>query len=105
LGIVDTTRTAVRLDVPTNAETGTLPGYRLDTWLGLAALPGTPKAVIERISTETARPVRDATFVEERLKKQAYDPIGSTPNCMAEVMKTDLAKYAKRIRDARISAV
>jgi tripartite-type tricarboxylate transporter receptor subunit TctC len=104
LGIVDSARTALLPDVPTIAEAGPLPGYGLDSWLGVVAPAGTPKHVVDRLSAEIARLARDPQFAEERLKKQGYDPIGSTPAQMAEVMKAELVKYAKLVRDAKITA-
>jgi tripartite-type tricarboxylate transporter receptor subunit TctC len=104
LGIVDSTRTAVLPDTPTIAEAAPLPGYALDAWLGLVAPAGTPRPVIERINTELVRVIRDPQFAEERLRKQSYDPIASTPSQMAEVMRADHAKFAALVRDAKIPA-
>jgi tripartite-type tricarboxylate transporter receptor subunit TctC len=102
LGIVDTRRTDLLTNVPTIAEAAPLPGYGMDSWLGLVMPAGTPKAIVERVNAELVRVVRDPKFSEEKLKSQSYDPVGSTPAQMAQVMNSDLAKYAKLVRDARI---
>jgi tripartite-type tricarboxylate transporter receptor subunit TctC len=102
LGIVDTRRTDLLPNVPTIAEAAPLPGYGMDSWLGLVMPAGTPKAIVERVNAELVRVVRDPKFAEEKLKSQSYDPVGSTPAQMTQVMTSDLAKYAKLVRDARI---
>lgn len=104
LGIVDFARTGVLPELPTVAEAGPLPGFGLDSWLGLVVPSGTPRAIVERMSDALAKLVRMPDFAEEKLRRQSYDPIGSTPSQMAEVMRADVARYAKLVRDAKIPA-
>jgi len=104
LGIVDSARTGVLPELPTVAEAGPLPGFGLDSWLGLVVPSGTPRAIVERMSDALAKLVRMPDFAEEKLRRQSYDPIGSTPSQMAEVMRADVARYAKLVRDAKIPA-
>ena len=104
LGIVDSQRTRVLPAIPTIAEAGPLPGYGLDSWLGLVAPAGTPAEIIDRIGSELNRTVQNPEFAEQRLIRQGYDPFVSTPAAMRETMVSDLARYARLIRDANIPA-
>ena len=104
LGIVNGYRTSILPGVPTLEEALSLPGFTLDTWIGLVAPAGTPKTIVDRLNGEIARIVRDPQFSTEKLLRQSYEPLGSTPEQMGAAMKAHLAKYAKIVRDAKIPA-
>jgi tripartite-type tricarboxylate transporter receptor subunit TctC len=102
IAMAGSSRTAILPDVPTIAEAGPLPGYAVDVWLGVMAPAGTPRPIINRLNTEINRVVRDPQFIKERLNTVGLEAVGSTPEHLLEVMKTELAKYAKIAGDARI---
>jgi len=102
IAMAGSSRTALLPDVPTIAEAGPLPGYAVDIWLGVMAPAGTPRPIIDRLNGETNRVVRDPQVIKERLTPVGLEPVGSTPERLLEVMKADLAKYAKVARDAGI---
>jgi len=104
LGIVNGYRTSILPDLPTFAEALSLPGFAMDTWIGLVAPSGTPNTIVDRLSGEIARIVRDPQFSKEKLLRHGYEPVGSTPEQMGETMKAHLAKYAKIVRDAKVPA-
>jgi len=62
----------------------------------------TPRPIIDRLNTEINRIVRDPQVIKERMSTVGLEPLGSTPEKMLEVMKTELAKYRKVARDADI---
>jgi len=88
--------------VPTFSEAG-LPGIVLKTWQGVAAPAGTPMAIIQKMSSEIAKIVF-LPDVKEMLEKQGFDPFISTPEQCAALLKADMARYAKIIKDANIKA-
>jgi tripartite-type tricarboxylate transporter receptor subunit TctC len=102
IAMAGSSRTALLPDVPTIAEAGPLPGYAVDIWLGVMAPAGTPRPIVDRLNSETNRVVRDPQVIKERLTPVGLEPVGSTPERLLEVMKADLAKYAKVARDAGI---
>lgn len=104
LGMATSKRSPLLPDVPTIAEAGPLPGYALDSWFGVVMPAGTPKPIAERLSSAIAVVVRDQAFAKERLLPQGWDPVGSTPAELAAFMKAGIAKYAKIIKDAKITA-
>ena len=87
-------------EVPTFTEAG-LPGYEVRSWQGILAPARTPKPVIEKLSQEIARILRTPE-VRDNLLKMGADPFISTSQQFAALIKADMAKYAKLIREANI---
>jgi tripartite-type tricarboxylate transporter receptor subunit TctC len=102
IAMAGSSRTAILPEVPTIAEAGPLAGYAVDVWLGVMAPAGTPRPIINRLNTEINRVVRDPQIIKERLNTVGLEAVGSTPEQLLEVMKTELAKYAKIAGDAHI---
>jgi tripartite-type tricarboxylate transporter receptor subunit TctC len=102
IAIAGSKRTAILPDVPTIAEAGPLPGYEVNVWLGVMAPAGTPRPIVDRLNAEINKIVRDPQVVKERLNTVGLEAVGSTPEQLLEVMKTELAKYTKLARDAGI---
>jgi tripartite-type tricarboxylate transporter receptor subunit TctC len=86
-------------EVPTVAEF--VPGYYADVWHGLFAPAGTPPAIVERLSAETAKALKHED-VRQRLADIGVDPVGSTPQEFAEKIRADLEKWGRVIRTANI---
>jgi tripartite-type tricarboxylate transporter receptor subunit TctC len=86
--------------VPTFTEGG-LPGLDVSPWFCVLAPAGTPKAIINKLSTEIARIVA-LPDTREFLDKQGMVPFSSTPEQLAALMKTDMARWAKVIKAANI---
>jgi tripartite-type tricarboxylate transporter receptor subunit TctC len=95
------TRSSVLPDIPTIAEAGPLPGYSLDLWLGVLAPAGTPRAIVDRLNAEINRTIRDPQ-TREKLNAIGIEPVGTTPERFAEIIRLDLVKYAKIAKDAKI---
>ena len=87
-------------EVPTFTEAG-LPGYEVKSWQGILAPARTPNVIIDKLSQEIARILRTPE-VKDNLVTMGADPFVSTPPQFAELIKTDLVKYAKLIREAKI---
>jgi tripartite-type tricarboxylate transporter receptor subunit TctC len=104
LGMASPKRSPLLPDVPTIAEAGPLPGYALDSWFGVVMPAGTPKPIVERLSSAIAAIVQDQAFAQEKLLPQGWEPVGSTPAELAAFMKAGIAKYAKIVKDAKITA-
>jgi len=102
IAMAGSSRTAILPDVPTIAEAGPLPGYTVDVWLGVMAPAGTPRPIIDRLSGEISRVVRDPQIVKERLNTVGLEAVGTTPGQLLEVMKADLVKFTKIAREAQI---
>ena len=86
--------------VPTFTEAG-LPGFEVRSWFGFLAPAGTPKEIIAKLSTEIARILALPDF-KEKLASQGANPFISTPEQFAALIKADIAKFAKIIKNANI---
>ena len=102
IAMAGSSRTSVLPDIPTIAEAGPFPGYSMDVWLGVMAPAGTPRPIVDRLSAEINKIVRDPQVVKDRLSPVGLEPLGSTPEKMLEVMLSELAKYQKVAKAANI---
>jgi len=100
MAITGNTRASALPQVPTFAEAG-LPGFEMTGWYGILAPAGTPKEVINRISSDMAV-ILVMPDVQEYLTRQGFDPFISTPEQFGAQMKADFAKYANIIKTANI---
>jgi tripartite-type tricarboxylate transporter receptor subunit TctC len=104
LAIVGTSRNAILPKLSTIAEAGPLPGYGIDSWLGMLAPAGTPREIIDRMNKAIIALLENKKFAEEHLVSKGYEPIISTPEQFLDVMRRDLTMYQKIVRDANIPA-
>lgn len=83
-------------DVPTVDEAG-VPGYDVTGWFGILAPARTPKAVLDRLSTEVHNAVADQRF-RDKMTNVGLDVVGSTPAEMLALMHADTKKWAAVIQ-------
>ena len=98
-----TQRTAVTPDVATLAEAAGIRDIDVDIWYALYAPAGTPHAVVAKLNEDTGALLR-AADVRDALGKQGLLATGGTPGALAELTRTELARWAKVVRDANIRA-
>ena len=91
-------RSSLVPDMPTLAESG-IPGYESSGWFGILAPAGTPPAVLARLNTEITAVLR-LPEIRERFAAAALEPLPSTPEQMAQFMKSEAVKWAKVIKDS-----
>jgi len=89
-------------DLPTVDESG-VKGYAFDSWIGLLAPAGTPRAVVDEVNAGVAKLLKDAAILE-RLDKQGVVPQAMTPEAFGELLRADYAKMARvvKVSGARI---
>jgi tripartite-type tricarboxylate transporter receptor subunit TctC len=87
-------------DVPTFAEVG-VKNFDVRLWYALLAPAGTPKEIIDKLSSQVAAILATPEF-QAMLAKQWLDPFVSTPEQFAALMKHDFARYAQVIKTANI---
>jgi tripartite-type tricarboxylate transporter receptor subunit TctC len=98
LAVTSAARSTAYPELPTVAEAG-VPGYESISWLGLFAPAGTPGDIVNRISSDVQRVIR-LPEVKERLLAQGAEPIGTSPEQFALALRSDIAKYARIIRES-----
>ena len=92
-------RSAVLPEVPTMNEI--MPGFEVNSWYGMMAPAGTPKAIVQLLQRETAKALQ-APDVNERLRAAGLDPVGNTPEEHAAQIKGDLERWARVAKTAKI---
>jgi len=100
LAVSTAKRSSAMPDVPTIAEAG-VTGYEAGAWFGLLAPAGTPKAVVAQLSAESAR-ILKLPDVSKRISELGAEPVGSTPEEFAALINSEIAKWAKVIKDANV---
>lgn len=89
-------------ELPTIAESG-LPGYDVTPWYGFLAPTGTPNATIALLNTEIGK-VLQAPDIQEKFAVQGLEATASTPEQFRSIMRAEIDKWAKVIREAGIKA-
>ena len=84
-------------EVPTIADSG-LPGFEVSTWYGLLAPAGTPRPIVDRLNTEIVR-ILQTPDVRERLSAEAFESPADTPDQFAAVIKSEVVKWAKVVKE------
>jgi tripartite-type tricarboxylate transporter receptor subunit TctC len=95
MGITTKTRAKMLPDVPAIAEE--FPGYEILAWYGFLGPAGLPRDIVNKIHADVVTIVRRPDF-QERIIRDALDPIGNTPEEFAAQIKADLAKWAPVIK-------
>jgi tripartite-type tricarboxylate transporter receptor subunit TctC len=101
LGVTSSTRSSLLPEVPTIAEAGPFPGYEMDVWQGVVLRAGTPKPMVTRLNRDIVAVLKNPEDAA-RITASGVDPVGSTPEQFVQLMKADLAKWAKVAKDAGI---
>jgi tripartite-type tricarboxylate transporter receptor subunit TctC len=97
LGVVNEKRVAALPDTPTIGET--IKGFGSTPWYGLLAPAGTPKAIVAQLQAEVAKAL-DTQEVKDKLAAVGCEPFKSTPEQFAALIKEDLPKWAKIVKDS-----
>jgi tripartite-type tricarboxylate transporter receptor subunit TctC len=90
-------RSSALPEVPTVAEAG-VPGYDVVLWFGMLAPAGTPGAAVTTIQREISNILRFPD-VKARLAMQGADPVGSSPEKFDAFIKSEIAKWAKVVKE------
>jgi tripartite-type tricarboxylate transporter receptor subunit TctC len=100
LGVTSAKRATQLPDIPTIKDD--VPGYEVVTWYSFVAPAGTPKPVIERLNREISAIV-EAPQMKEKLREQGLEADAMKPEELGALFKAETAKWAKVIRDSKIS--
>lgn len=102
VGVTSTKRSALLPNVPTIAEAG-LPSYAFESWFGLLAPAGTPKATVDQINAAVAK-VLASDVIKQRLATQGVLPDAMTPAEFAKVFLADRELMAKVVKNSGLKA-
>jgi tripartite-type tricarboxylate transporter receptor subunit TctC len=102
LAVTTAKRSPIAPELPTVIEQG-YPGFEASTWFALIGPAGLPKDVVARLHADVVKALQ-MKDVRERLAAQGIDPLGTTPEELATIMKADGEKWGKLIRATGIKA-
>lgn len=96
LGVTSAKRSAAMPEVPAIAET--VRGYEVVNWWGLVAPAGTPGAIVRKLQAEVSRIVQ-LPEIGQRFSAEGAEPVASQPDEFGAMLKTEISKWAKVIKD------
>lgn len=102
IALSGTARNSALPNVPTIAESG-LPGYESMNWWGIFTPAGTPAAINERLHREVIVLLNSAE-TRKRLAAEGAEPVPMSSNDFARYVQTELDKWARVVKEARIQA-
>jgi tripartite-type tricarboxylate transporter receptor subunit TctC len=100
LGITSLARSPLLPELPAVADT--VPGFESSTWFGVFGPRGLPAEATQRLNAEINAVLRNAEFIE-RLRTLGYDAGGGSPADFARVVQRDTDKWARLIKERKIT--
>jgi hypothetical protein len=102
LAVTSLRRMAALPDLVTIDEAG-VKGYDNSSWSAVAAPAGTPKEIVARLNSELNAILKLPDIMEKNAAFGA-DAIGGTPEQFGDYLKLEIAKFARVVKEAKISA-
>ena len=102
LAVTSLVRSAVIPDIPTMAESG-LADFDVVPWIGLFAPAGTPREIVDKLSSEVTA-VLNLKDLKERFAAGGVTLSGTTPAELGALQRADIAKWTKIMKDLNIRA-
>jgi tripartite-type tricarboxylate transporter receptor subunit TctC len=102
IGAINDSRSKYFPDAPTMAEQG-FAEAQVTPWFGVVVPAGTPQAVVDRISEALERALATPD-VRQRLDTAGCEPKSAPLGQFADIIKTDVALWAKVVKEAGITA-
>ena len=100
LAVTGAKRSPAAPELPTMMEAG-VKGYESATWYGVVAPSRTPREVVKKLNGEIVAIVNQRE-VHERLMKEGADPVGSSSQEFGAYIRTEIAKWSKVVKAAKI---
>jgi len=100
LAVTGLKRTASLPKVPTMQEAG-LTGYELTSWFGVMGPANMPRDVLDRLNGAVVKAIAQKD-VQEKFIAGGSEPESSTPEQFAQLVRDDVAKFARIVKAAGI---
>nr|WP_312782027.1 tripartite tricarboxylate transporter substrate binding protein [Acidovorax temperans] len=100
LGVTTAKRSKTLPNVPTLAEAG-LPGYEVSPWFAVFMPAATPKDIVAKVNTALLEAMKDPDVVK-RFESIGAEPVGSTPEEMAQHLARESERWTKLIQERGI---
>ncbi len=99
LAVTSLERAALLPDVPTMASV--IPGFEATSWHGLFAPPGTPPAIVEKLSKEVQAIIAEPVM-KAKLEAMGVNPVGNSSAEFKAFIDTETLKWADVIKAANV---
>jgi tripartite-type tricarboxylate transporter receptor subunit TctC len=96
LGVTTPKRWPSTPDIPTIAEQG-LPDYSATAWFAMYAPIKTPAPIVARLNQEIDA-ILKSPEMKAQFDQQGAEPVGGSPQVLADLMKTEIEKWAKAVK-------
>jgi tripartite-type tricarboxylate transporter receptor subunit TctC len=100
LAVTTNKRIAAAPDLPTVEEVG-YPGYEVTNWHGLLGPKGLPRGIVERLNKEIGEVVKSEEM-KKNLTAEGLEPAGGSPERFGQILKSEMARWAKVVQQAGI---
>ena len=101
LAVTTAKRSSALPEVPTLDEAG-LKSFDIGTWFGVLAPSATPKDIVARLNAEMLKVIHSPEF-RKRMEEIGAEPIGNSVDQMSQQIKADTDKFAKLVKDAKVT--
>lgn len=98
IAVTSASRAALLPDAPTVAEGG-LPGFEVTSWYGVLGPVGLPRDIVAKINADVTA-LLGAPDVTERLAGLGAEAMPMTPEAFAQHVRSEIAKWAKVVKDS-----
>lgn len=102
LAVTSIKRMPALSELPTIDEAG-VKGYDNSSWMAIAMPAGTPKEIIARLNSDLSA-ILKLPDIQEKSAALGAVIIGGTPEQLADYLKSEIAKFARVVKEAKISA-
>jgi tripartite-type tricarboxylate transporter receptor subunit TctC len=102
LAVTGKKRSALYPELPTLDESG-VKGFEIVQWYGFFAPAKTPKDIVARLNAEIVAVLRDPEVVK-KMTEQGADIVTGSPEQFGKLAQSELAKWSKLVKDAKITA-
>ena len=79
----------------------TVRGFENAGWFGIVAPTGTPKAVVDKVYSDTKKALENKEL-RDKLFAQGLEPVGNSPEAFGKAMKEETALWAKVVKERKI---
>ena len=98
LAVTTAKRSSLMPELPTLSETG-LPGFDIYTWWGFMAPAGTPKEIVAKWNAEVTR-ILNSPEMKAFFAQQGAEPAPDSPEQFAALIRSEISKYAKIVKQS-----
>jgi tripartite-type tricarboxylate transporter receptor subunit TctC len=100
LAVSSATRAAAAPDIPTMAESG-FPGFDLSAWQAVFLPANTPKDIVQKLA-DLCNATMSTDKARAFMKTAHVEPLPGSPDRLAELVESEMAKWGRIIKDAGI---